>query len=45
MRTTALLLLTILALGADQVGAAHAREDSWRQVLAFLDEQLRNAGR
>jgi len=33
----------IMQLGGTPEGTAHAREDSWRQVLAFLDEQLRHA--
>lgn len=33
----------IMQLGGTPEGTAHAREDSWRQMLAFLDEQLRQA--
>jgi dienelactone hydrolase len=35
----------LMHFGGTPEGTAHAREDSWRHVLAFLDEQLRNAGR
>jgi dienelactone hydrolase len=31
----------VMALGGTPAGTAKAREDSWRQVLAFLDENLR----
>jgi dienelactone hydrolase len=31
----------IMHLGGTPAGTAHAREDAWRQVLAFLGEQLR----
>jgi dienelactone hydrolase len=35
----------IMQIGGTPEGTAHAREDSWRQVLAFLDEQLRHASK
>lgn len=34
----------LMHFGGTPEGTAHAREDSWRQVLAFLDEQLRQGG-
>jgi hypothetical protein len=30
-----------MILGGTPAGTAKAREDSWRHVLAFLDENLR----
>jgi dienelactone hydrolase len=33
----------IMQLGGTPEGTAHAREDSWRRMIAFLDEQLRQA--
>ena|ERR1019366_4988124 len=33
----------IMPFGGTPDGTARAREDSWRQVLVFLDEHLRNA--
>jgi dienelactone hydrolase len=33
----------IMQIGGTPEGTAHAREDSWRQMLAFMDEQLRRA--
>jgi len=33
----------VMHLGGTPEGTAHAREDSWRQMLAFLDEQLMRA--
>jgi dienelactone hydrolase len=33
----------IMHFGGTPEGTAHAREDSWRQTLAFLDEHLRRA--
>jgi dienelactone hydrolase len=33
----------IMQLGGTPEGTAHAREDSWRQLLGFLDENLRHA--
>jgi dienelactone hydrolase len=33
----------IMQLGGTPEGTAHAREDSWRQMIGFLDEQLRHA--
>ncbi|HXA15736.1 MAG TPA: acyl-CoA thioester hydrolase/BAAT C-terminal domain-containing protein [Thermoanaerobaculia bacterium] len=35
----------VVHFGGTPEGTAHAREDSWRQTLTFLDEQLRHAGR
>jgi dienelactone hydrolase len=35
----------IMHFGGTPEGTAHAREDSWRQTLAFFDEQLLHAGR
>jgi dienelactone hydrolase len=32
----------LMHLGGTPAGTAHAREDAWRQVLAFLDEQLQH---
>lgn len=34
----------LMHFGGTPEGTAHAREDSWRQMLAFLDEQLRQGG-
>jgi len=34
----------LMHFGGTPEGTAHAREDAWRQTLAFLDEQLRHAG-
>ena len=31
----------VMHLGGTPAGTAHAREDSWRQMLAFVDAQLR----
>ena len=31
----------VIALGGTPAGTAHARDDSWRHILAFLDDHLR----
>lgn len=33
----------VMSLGGTPAGTAKAREDSWRQVLKFLDDNLRGA--